>query len=54
MSGKGTYVVDSNGRSFLDFTSGIAVTNLGHTHPKLVRAAKDQFDKIVHSQVRRN
>jgi 4-aminobutyrate aminotransferase len=51
VSGKGTYVVDSNGRSFLDFTSGIAVTNLGHTHPKLVRAAKDQFDKIVHSQV---
>ena len=34
--GKGIYLYSSDGRVFLDFTSGIAVTNLGHCHPEII------------------
>ena len=46
--GKGSYVWDVNGERYLDFTSGIAVNNVGHCHPKVVAAAKDQLDKLIH------
>jgi len=51
VSGKGSYITDVTGKSFLDYTSGIAVTSLGHCHPKVNQAIKDQVDKIVHAQV---
>ncbi|HSM35884.1 MAG TPA: acetylornithine/succinylornithine family transaminase [Longimicrobiales bacterium] len=40
VSGHGTRVVDSGGREYLDFTSGIAVNALGHGHPTVVEAAR--------------
>jgi 4-aminobutyrate aminotransferase len=43
------YSVD--GRRYLDFASGIAVTNLGHCHPDVLRAAHEQLDKLVHTSV---
>jgi 4-aminobutyrate aminotransferase-like enzyme len=50
-SGSGSYVRTSCGKSLLDFTSGIGVVNTGHSHPVVIAAAKEQLDRIVHSQV---
>lgn len=50
-SGSGSYVTTVEGRKFLDFTSGIGVTNLGHCHPGVTRAAQAQVGKLVHGQV---
>ena len=50
-SGKGSYVQTSCGKSLLDFTTGIGVVNTGHSHPRVVAAAKEQVENIVHSQV---
>lgn len=47
--GSGTYVYDENNKRYLDFTSGIAVTSLGHCHPEVVSALKEQSDKIWHT-----
>ncbi|HWL26192.1 MAG TPA: acetylornithine transaminase [Ureibacillus sp.] len=49
VEGKGTIVKDSNGKSYLDFTSGIAVLCLGHSHPLLVKALQEQSEKIWHT-----
>jgi len=51
VSGKGSWVTDSHGQKYLDFTCGIAVTNTGHCHPRVVKAAQDQVANIIHSQV---
>ena len=48
--GEGTYVWDIDGVRWLDFTSGIAVTNTGHCHPRVVRAIQEQAAKIIHAQ----
>lgn len=48
-SGEGSWLVTSSGDRYLDFTSGIAVNVLGHAHPALVRALKDQADKLWHT-----
>ena len=47
--GQGCYVWDVNGKRYLDGLGGIAVNTLGHNHPKLVPALKDQIGKIIHS-----
>lgn len=39
---------DLDGNRFLDFTAGIAVTNAGHCHPRVVKAIKDQASRLVH------
>lgn len=49
--GEGCYVYTTDGRRYLDFTSGIGVTNTGHCHPKVVEAAREQVGKIIHAQV---
>lgn len=49
VEGKGTFVKDSAGKEYLDFTSGIAVCSLGHAHPALVEAIKSQSEKIWHT-----
>ena len=49
VEGKGTVVKDQNGKSYLDFTSGIAVCCLGHAHPALVEAIQKQSEKIWHT-----
>ncbi|CAD0043345.1 unnamed protein product [Aureobasidium pullulans] len=50
-SGAGSYVTTTEGRKMLDFTSGIGVTNLGHCHPTVTKAAQEQVGKLVHGQV---
>ncbi len=46
--GKGTKVWDERGKEYLDFLSGIAVCNLGHCHPAVVRAAQAQLKELIH------
>jgi len=47
--GEGCYFYATDGRKFLDFTSGIAVTSLGHCHPYLIEAVAAQAQKLWHS-----
>ena len=47
--GEGAYVWSSDGRRFLDFGAGVAVTNLGHCHPRLVAALTAQAGKLWHT-----
>src|SRR5690348_15044501 len=47
--GEGPYLYSTGGRKFLDFTSGIAVTSLGHCHPHLIEAVTEQAKKLWHS-----
>jgi len=47
--GEGCYLYATDGRKFLDFTSGIAVTSLGHCHPHLIHAITGQAKKLWHS-----
>ncbi len=46
--GKGSYLFSTDGKKYLDFVSGIAVNSLGHAHPKLVKAIRDQSKKLWH------
>lgn len=46
--GAGTRVWDQEGNEYIDFTGGIAVNVLGHAHPALVSALKEQADKLWH------
>jgi len=47
--GEGCYLWATDGRKFLDFTSGIAVTSLGHCHPHLIEAVSEQANKLWHT-----
>jgi acetylornithine/N-succinyldiaminopimelate aminotransferase len=47
--GSGVYVWDESGKRYIDFTSGWAVTSLGHAHPVVVKALTDQAGKIMHN-----
>ena len=47
--GEGAYLYSTDGRRFLDFASGIAVTALGHCHPHLVAALKAQTETLWHT-----
>ncbi|MDD2455993.1 MAG: aspartate aminotransferase family protein [Kiritimatiellae bacterium] len=47
-SGSGCKVRDPDGKTYLDFTSGIAVHNVGHCHPKVVKAVQDQVATLGH------
>ncbi|MFP3944789.1 MAG: aspartate aminotransferase family protein [Alphaproteobacteria bacterium] len=47
--GEGANLFDADGRRFLDFSSGIGVTALGHAHPHLVAALKAQAEKLWHT-----
>ena len=46
--GKGIWVWDKDGRTYLDFVAGIAVNVLGHAHPSLVEALKKQVERMLH------
>lgn len=46
--GEGCYLYTEDGSKLLDFASGIAVCNLGHSHPEVVNAAIEQMKKLVH------
>ncbi|MCZ7526057.1 MAG: acetylornithine transaminase [Acidimicrobiia bacterium] len=46
--GEGTRLFDSEGRAYLDFLSGLAVTSLGHAHPAVAEALADQARTLLH------
>ncbi|MFO1015820.1 MAG: aspartate aminotransferase family protein [Caulobacteraceae bacterium] len=46
--GRGAWLYTAEGEAYLDCVGGIAVTGLGHAHPKVVQALKDQADKLWH------
>jgi len=48
-SAKGAIIRDVEGREFIDFASGIGVMNVGHSHPRVVAAIKDQAEKFIHT-----
>ena len=46
--GKGVFLYDIEGKKYLDFVSGLGVNALGHAHPRIVKAIRDQAAKLVH------
>ncbi len=48
---KGSYIVDANGKKYLDFVAGVSACSLGHRHPKVVRAIKRQLNRYLHVMV---
>ncbi len=48
---KGSYIYDTDGKSYLDFVAGVSACSLGHQHPKVVNAIKEQLDKYLHVMV---
>jgi 4-aminobutyrate aminotransferase/(S)-3-amino-2-methylpropionate transaminase len=48
-SGKGATLTDIDGNDYIDFATGISVMNVGHSHPKVVAAIREQADRLVHS-----
>ena len=47
--GEGVYLYDTRGRRYLDAIAGIAVNGLGHAHPAVTAAIRQQADKLVHT-----
>jgi acetylornithine/succinyldiaminopimelate/putrescine aminotransferase len=47
----GSYIFDSNNKKYLDFVAGVSACSLGHQHPKVNQAIKDQLDKYSHVMV---
>ena len=47
-SGQGSWLFDDEGNRYLDFIAGIATNSLGHGHPALVEAIKEQAEKLIH------
>ncbi len=48
--GQGVYLYTTDGQRYLDFTSGIGVTNTGHAHPQVVKAIQEQAARLIHGQ----
>lgn len=48
---KGSYVYDTNGKAYLDFIAGVSANTLGHSHPKVSEAIKNQIDQYTHVMV---
>jgi len=48
---EGVYMYDPQGKAYIDLVSGFAVSNIGHRHPRVVTAIKDQVDKYMHLAV---
>jgi taurine---2-oxoglutarate transaminase len=46
VAGSGSYLIDADGRRYLDFSSQLAFANLGHQHPGIVAAIKEQADRL--------
>ncbi|MGB3211790.1 MAG: 4-aminobutyrate--2-oxoglutarate transaminase [Desulforhopalus sp.] len=46
---QGAIITDVEGQDYIDFAGGIAVMNVGHSHPKVVKAIKDQAEKFTHT-----
>ncbi len=50
-SAEGVFIFDKQGKKYTDLISGVAVNNIGHRHPKVVKAIKKQLDKHLHVMV---
>jgi 4-aminobutyrate aminotransferase / (S)-3-amino-2-methylpropionate transaminase / 5-aminovalerate transaminase len=48
-SGSGATLTDVDGQAYIDFATGISVMNVGHGHPKVLKAIHEQADRLVHS-----
>ncbi len=48
---EGIYLYDPSGRQFIDLVAGISVSNVGHRHPRVLDAIRDQLDKYLHLNV---
>jgi acetylornithine/succinyldiaminopimelate/putrescine aminotransferase len=48
---EGIYIYDKQGKAYMDMISGVAVNNIGHRHPNVVSALKNQIDKYLHVMV---
>lgn len=48
LRGEGCWLIGTDGRRYLDFSSGVAVNALGHAHPALVAALKEQVERLWH------
>lgn len=48
---EGIYIWDKKGKRYMDMIAGVAVNNIGHKHPEVVRAIKNQVDKHLHVMV---
>lgn len=48
---EGNYIYGKDGRAYLDFISGVSANVLGHSHPRVIKAIKDQADKYLHTMV---
>ncbi|EJF09153.1 aminotransferase class III-fold pyridoxal phosphate-dependent enzyme, partial [Pontibacter sp. BAB1700] len=48
---EGVYMYGSEGHRYIDLISGIGVSNVGHRHPKVLRAIHDQLDRYMHLMV---
>lgn len=48
---KGSYIYDSSNKAYLDFIAGVSANTLGHSHPSISKAIKDQVDKYTHVMV---
>jgi len=46
---RGLYIESTYGKRYMDFSSGLATTNIGHCPPQVIKAAKKQMDEIIHS-----
>jgi acetylornithine/succinyldiaminopimelate/putrescine aminotransferase len=48
---EGIYIYDKSGKAYMDMIAGVAVSNIGHNHPKVVSALKNQIDRHLHVMV---
>ena len=48
---EGSYIYGKNGKKYLDFVAGVSANTLGHSHPEIVSAIKNQADKYLHVMV---
>src|ERR1700690_1666608 len=46
--GKGVFLFDLDGKKYLDFVAGLGVNALGHAHPRIVKAIREQAAKLLH------
>ncbi len=48
---QGSYIYGTDGKKYLDFVAGVSANTLGHSHPKIISAIKEQADKYLHVMV---
>ncbi len=48
---EGSFIYGKNGKKYLDFVAGVSANTLGHSHPKVINAIKEQADKYLHVMV---